>query len=198
MTINSSTTIAIQRRGKLREFSQAFLKAKGIDLPDDDSQLVSVCEQSGVRILYLRDDDIPEYVIRGVADYGIVGENVLYENQYDVTVQEKLQFGDCRLVIAVPDSAPIQTIQDLEGERIATSYPYLLQKYLQAQHIHAAIIPIQGSVELTPELNLADAVCDLTQTGATLRAHNLRIIETVLESQAVIIRNSSVNSQYSL
>lgn len=198
MTINSSTTIAIQRRGKLREASQIFLKAKGIDLPDDDSQLVSVCEQSGVRILYLRDDDIPEYVIRGVADYGIVGENVLYENNYDVNVQEKLQFGACRLVIAVPEASSIQSVQDLEGERIATSYPYLLQNYLQVKRIHAAIIPIQGSVELTPELNLADAVCDLTQTGATLQAHNLRVIETVLESQAVIIRNILADTQYSL
>lgn len=188
MIINSSTTIAIQRRGKLREASQIFLKTKGIDLPEDDLQLVSVCEQSGVRILYLRDDDIPEYVIRGVADYGIVGENVLYENNYDVSVQEKLQFGACRLVIAVPEASSIQSVQDLEGERIATSYPYVLQNYLQAKHIHAAIIPIQGSVELTPELNLADAVCDLTQTGSTLRSHNLRIIETVLESQAVLIK----------
>lgn len=189
MTVNSTITIAIQRRGKLRAASQAFLLGKGIDLPQADTQLVSICEQSGVRILYLRDDDIPEYVIRGVADYGIVGENVLYENNYAVTVQEKLQFGECTLVIAVPENSSVQCVQDLEGERIATCYPRLLQTYLQEQQVHAAIIPIQGSVELTPELNLADAICDLTQTGSTLRAHNLRVVKTILESQAVLIKS---------
>lgn len=191
-------TIAIQRRGKLRELSQEFLQRRGITLTEDDSALVSVCEQSGVRILYLRDDDIPEYVIRGVADYGIVGENVLSENNYPVDILEKLQSGNCALVIAVPNDSSIQSVQDLEGERIATSYPYLLQQYLRTNQVHAAIIPIQGSVELTPELNLADAVCDLTQTGNTLRAHNLRIIETILESQAVLIKNPAVNPQFSL
>lgn len=187
MNIQANTTIAIQRRGKLRPASEALLRAAGVTVLDNDISLISQCEQSGVKILYLRDDDIPEYVLHGVADYGIVGENVIKEKKLSLSINERLQFGECRLVIAVPEDSVVTQVIDLEGERIATSYPNLLQEFLKQQNVHAAIIPIQGSVELTPELNLADAVCDLTQTGNTLRQHKLRVIATVLESQAIII-----------
>ncbi len=184
-----NVTIAIQRRGKLRAGSQQFLERKGVLPYIDDSVLRSSCEQSGSDILYLRDDDIPEYILRGVADYGIVGENVVYEKSANVTIVQRLGFGLCNLVIAVPNNSGITSVSELDGERIATSYPNILQRYLGKQGVRASIITIQGSVEIAPELNLADAVCDITQTGNTLKEHNLRPLEIILKSEAVLIKN---------
>lgn len=180
-------TIAIQRRGKLRAASEKFLNQQGVEVIESESRLTSQCKVSGAKVLYLRDDDIPEYVLRGAADFGIVGENVIYEKKIDCTIVKRLGFGNCKLVLAVPEASSITTIEQLQGERIATSYPNLLRKYLEQQGIQAAIIPIQGSVEIAPELNLADAVCDITQTGNTLRAHNLTPLVTLLDSQACLI-----------
>lgn len=190
MIIQQPFTIAIQRRGKLRDDSEATLQLANITLEED--VLRSECENTGVRILYVRDDDIPEYVRQGVADFGIVGENVIAECGIALRIVQKLSFGNCRLVIAVPETSTIQSIQDLAGERIATSYPNLLRMFLQEQGIQASIIEITGSVEVAPELNLADAICDLTQSGATLKEHNLRELVTLYSSEAVLVSNPTL------
>lgn len=197
MIIQQPFTIAIQRRGKLRQGSQAFLRSLGVDELAEDSEdngvLKSHCHRSGVTVLYVRDDDIPEYVKQGAADFGIVGTNVLLEKQYQLPIERELDFGACKLVLAVPQQSGWSNVQELAGERIATSYPYLLKQYLKKEHVAASIITIQGSVEVAPELNIADAVCDLTQTGGTLAQHKLVPIATLLTSQAVVVRNPATN-----
>ncbi len=164
-----------------------YLSTFGLQFVPNGHSLIQACSNYPLNVLYLRDDDIPEYVSRGVADLGIVGENILLEKRAITKIVQKLDFGKCRLVIAAPANSSLTTLKDLEGERIATAYPYSLQQFLSQKEIDAAIIPISGSVEITPELNLADAVCDIMQTGNTLKAHNLVPLVTILESQAVLI-----------
>jgi ATP phosphoribosyltransferase len=189
MTKIDRTRIAIQKRGRLTDPSLDFLYSLGLKFTPNGRNLVTPCESVPIDILHLRDDDIPEYVCRSVVDFGIVGENVLYEKNAHVDVLKRLGFCPCSLVIAVPEDSWIKGLEDLEGERIATSHPRLLARFLRERGINAAIITIKGSVEVTPRLNLADAVCDITQTGSTLREHNLVPLVTVLESQAVLIES---------
>lgn len=185
----SRLKIAIQKKGRLNQASMEFLRSLGLRFAANGYALLTECENFDLDVLLLRDDDIPEYVSRGVVDFGILGENVLFEKQAGAQVLRRLNFGKCRLMIAVPKNSGISDLKGLEGERIATSYPRLLGEYLRRNDIDAAVIPITGSVEITPELNLADAVCDLVQTGNTLRAHDLTPLLTVLESQAVLIES---------
>lgn len=180
--------IAIQKSGKLSATSEAYIRGLGLDFTRQDRQIIAPVTNRPIDILYVRDDDIPEYVVTGAADYGVVGLNEIAEQAADVVVAEQLGFGLCRLVIAAPKNSALKTVLDMEGERIATSYPRLLKSYLATAGVHAAIIPIMGAVEAAPELNVADAVCDLTQTGTTLRAHGLVELATVLESQAALIQ----------
>jgi ATP phosphoribosyltransferase len=179
--------IAIQKTGRLNQASMDFLASRGLEFLPNGHSLVQECKNFDLDVLFLRDDDIPEYVSRGVANFGIVGQNVLLEKRMVAEVIRNLDFGRCRLAIAVPEGSAIKTPRDLEGERIATTYPRLLKDYLKRTGIDAAIIPISGSVEITPELNLADSICDIVQTGNTLRAHKLVPLVTILESQAVLI-----------
>jgi ATP phosphoribosyltransferase len=183
------TRIAVQKKGRLTEASLDFLCSLGLKFEPNGRNLVTPCENYDIDILHLRDDDIPEYVCRSVVDFGIVGENVLYEKDVHVNVVKRLGFCPCSLVIAVPKESQIRALEDLEGERIATSYPRLLAKFLEEGGINAAIITIKGSVEVTPSLNLADGVCDITQTGRTLKEHDLIPLMTVFESQAVLIES---------
>jgi len=185
----NKTKIAVQKSGRLAEPSLHFLYSLGLKFKPNGRSLVTPCENHDIDILHLRDDDIPEYVCRSVVDFGIVGENVLYEKNAHVNILKRLGFCPCSLVIAVPKGSQIQVLEDLEGERIATSYPRLLAKFLEQRGINAAIITIRGSVEVTPTLNLADAICDITQTGRTLKDHDLIPLVTVLESQAVLIES---------
>lgn len=180
--------IAIQNKGRLAEESIKFLKSFGLKFNPNGRNCVAKCLNYDADILFLRDDDIPEYVERGVADFGIVGENVLLEKRVRVITLKKLGFGKCRLVIAIPQNITFTKITDLDKKRIATSYPDILKQFLQIQQIRPEIIPIKGSAEIAPSLNLADAVCDLVQTGQTLKENNLKPIATIFESQAVLIQ----------
>lgn len=185
--MNTKLRIAIQKSGRLNPASMLFLDSLGLTFAPNGSSLTQKCTNFDLSLLLVRDDDIPEFVSRGVADFGIVGKNVLKEGEADVESIMPLSFGICRLAIAVPADSSIKKLEDLEGERIATTYPRLLRKYLKENGINAAIIPITGSAEIAPELNLADAICDIAQTGTTLKAHNLVPIATILESQAVLV-----------
>lgn len=186
--------IAIQSKGRLRTDSLRWLQASGLELPTiSERSLLVNAKNKPVELLFVRHSDIPRYVQSGAAAYGIVGANIVRELEPRVVVLQRFNFGECCLVIAVPQDSPIKTISDLAGHRIATSYPNSLKKFLRANDIAAAVIEISGCVEIAPQLNLADAICDLTQSGQTLAAHQLIPLVTILESQAVLIQSPLIN-----
>ena len=143
----------------------------------------------------LRDDDIPEYVQDGVADLGIIGENILQERNARVHVLAPLGFGGCKLMISVPQRSAIRKISDLNGQRIGTTYPTILKSFLKDNKVKAEIIELSGSVELAPSLNVADVICDIVSTGTTAKMNGLRTFCTVLESQAVLVANLACNAR---
>lgn len=179
--------LAIQKSGRLSEKTLQLLRRCGIDLQNGTGKLMAPASNFPVEVYFLRDDDIPGYVFDGVADLGIVGENVVYESGADVKVIEKLGFGRCRLSIALPRNAAYTSPADLQNLRIATSYPRLLEAFLRQNGVQAGIHPISGSVEIAPGIGLADAVCDLVSTGSTLLTNGLREVATLLHSEAVLI-----------
>lgn len=179
--------IAIQRSGRLSAASIDLLKNCDIAFDNGLGKLRSVARNFPLDILFLRDDDIPQYIGDGVADIGIVGENILSERDSPVARIEKLGFGKCRLAIAVPRSFDYTGINSLGQKKIATSYPRLLDDFLRRRAVEAEIHTISGSVEIAPGIGLADAVCDLVSSGSTLFTNGLREVETVMESEAVLI-----------
>lgn len=186
--------IAIQKSGRLSEDSIKLLNDCGIAVKSSGAKLRSVAENFPVEVYFLRDDDIPQYVQDGVADIGIVGENVLYEKCKDVDVVLPLGFGRCRLSLAVPRGMAYAGPADLEGMKIATSYPFLLQTFLRKHRVEAEIHEISGSVEIAPGIGLADAVCDLVSSGSTLFMNGLQEVETLLDSQAVLVRHATLDA----
>ena len=185
--------IAIQKSGRLYEDSVGLLKECGIDLRNVKDRLKTESDNFPLEVFFLRDDDIPQYVEDGVADIGIVGENVLVEKNKVVEVVEKLGFGKCRLSIAVPRNMDYPGIESLAGKRIATSYPVLLNKYLKEKGVQCDIHEISGSVEIAPGIGLADAVADLVSSGGTLFMNGLKEVETILSSQAVLVQHKGLN-----
>jgi len=179
--------IAIQKSGRLQEGSMALLKETGLAFSNGKDQLKTQCTNFPVEILFLRDDDIPQYVEDKVADVGIVGENVLIEKQKNNTLIRKLGFAKCRLSIAVPRSEEYTGVQSLAGKNIATSYPTIVRQFLQSNNVSAGIHEISGSVEIAPGIGLAEAICDLVSTGSTLLSNGLKEVEVVLRSEAVLI-----------
>ena len=186
--------IAIQKSGRLHEDSLRLLKECGIDISNGGNKLKSTAANFPLEVYFLRDDDIPQYVEDAVADAGIVGENVVYEKKKEVEVMEQLGFGKCRLSIAI-DKSETYNKESLNGKKIATSYPVILQEYLNKNNIDAEIHEISGSVEIAPGIGLADAICDLVSSGSTLFTNGLKEAETILESQSVLIRNKNLDSE---
>jgi ATP phosphoribosyltransferase len=188
--------IAIQKSGRLNEKSVELLKNCGLSFDNYKSSLISPVSNFPLEILFLRDDDIPEYVQDGIADLGIVGENVIEETEVKVNYLQRLGFGRCSLKIAVPNTNNIQDIADLNGKSIATTYPVILGKFLNRKGITADIRTISGSVEISPGLGLSDAICDLVSTGGTLRSNGLKPFADVMSSEAVLIgRPGSQNEE---
>lgn len=185
--------LAIQKSGRLSEDSIKLLKDCGIDLRNVKDRLKTEAENFPLEVFFLRDDDIPQYVEDGVADIGFVGENVLYEKNKKVVVEDKLGFGKCRLSLAIPRNEEYAGPEDLRGKKIASSYPVLLQKFLEDNSIQAEIHEISGSVEIAPGIGLADAVCDLVSSGSTLFMNGLKEVQTILQSQAVLVRNTQLD-----
>jgi len=179
--------IAIQKSGRLNEKSVELLKNCGLNFENYKSSLISPVSNFPLEILFLRDDDIPEYVQDGIADLGIVGENVIQETEVEVSYLQRLGFGKCSLKIAVPNNNAIQNLTDLNGKAIATTYPVILGKFLKQQNIAADIRTISGSVEISPGLGLSDAICDLVSTGGTLKSNGLKPFADVMSSEAVLI-----------
>jgi len=186
--------VALQKSGRLSEDSMNLLKRCGIRFTNGLGKLRSDAENFPLEIFFLRDDDIPEYVADGVADIGVVGENVLSETEKAVSVIEKLNFGRCRLSLAVPKNFEYRSVLDFEGKRIATSYPNVLRRFFNAAGVRAEIHTISGSVEIAPSIGLADAVCDLVSSGSTLFSNGLREVETVMNSEAVLIARANLDA----
>ena len=179
--------IAIQKSGRLNEKSVEILKNCGLSFENYKSSLISSVSNFPLEILFLRDDDIPEYVQDGIADLGIVGENVITESGAQVSYLQKLAFGKCTLKIAVPNNSNFTEISELEGKAIATSYPVILEKYLKENNVNAQVRTISGSVEIGPGLGLSDAICDIVSTGGTLKSNGLKPFAEVMKSEAVLI-----------
>jgi ATP phosphoribosyltransferase len=179
--------IAIQKSGRLNEDSINLLKKCGIKFNNGLGKLRAEAENFPLEIYFLRDDDIPEYVADAVADIGIVGENVVFESGKKVEIIEKLGFGKCRLSLAVPKSFQYNGLEDLRNKRIATTYPGILGKFCAENNVDVEIHTISGSVEIAPGIGLADAICDLVSSGSTLFSNGLREVETVINSEAVLI-----------
>ena len=186
--------IAIQKSGRLYEDSVRLLKECGIELRNVKDRLRTESDDFPIEVFFLRDDDIPQYVADGVADIGIVGQNVLFEKGRSVETVEQLGFGRCRLSLAVPRGDAYEGVSSLHGKRIATSYPRLVADYLERKGVKAEIHEISGSVEIAPGIGLSDAVADLVSSGSTLFMNGLREVETILESEAVLVRNRSLSS----
>lgn len=182
----SKLKIAIQKSGRLNEDSLSILKDCGIAIDNGRDQLKASARNFPLEILYLRNSDIPQYLKDGVVDAAIIGENLLFEKGKDLEVVEKLGFSKCRVSIAVPKGFIYNSIQDLRDKRIATSYPNTLQDYLNAKGIKAELHIINGSVEIAPNIGLADAIFDIVSSGSTLFKNNLREVEILLKSEAVL------------
>jgi ATP phosphoribosyltransferase len=192
--MNNKLKIAIQKSGRLYDDSVKLLKDCGIDLKNGVNKLKAECDNFPMEIYFLRDDDIPQYVEDAVADIGIVGENVLYEKNKRAEIVEQLGFGKCRLSVAIRRGEEYDGVGFLRGKRIATSYPVLVQQFLDKNGVQAEIQEISGSVEIAPGIGLADAIVDLVSSGSTLFMNGLKEVEPVLKSQAVLIRNEQLGA----
>lgn len=184
-----SLRIAVQNDGRLTRRSVELLHGIGLDFEDHARRLFARCRNFDLEMLFIRDDDIPEYVQDGVADLGIVGRNVVLEQEAEVAELEELGFGRCTLSLAVPRESDLSDPDGLDGLRIATTHPTALREYLGDRGIEAAVIEIRGAAEVAPALDVADAICDLVSTGTTLRMNDLRPIAEVWTSEAVLIAN---------
>jgi ATP phosphoribosyltransferase len=182
----SKLRIAVQKSGRLNEDSMKLLKDIGISIDNGKDQLKASAKEFPIEVFYLRNGDIPQYLKDGVVDAAIIGENVLIEKGEGIGVVEKLGFSTCRVCIAVPKADKYESIKDLEGKRIATSYPNTVQMYLDKNGVKAKLHIINGSVEIAPNIGLADAICDIVSSGSTLFKNNLKEVDTILKSEAVL------------
>jgi ATP phosphoribosyltransferase len=187
--------IAIQKSGRLFDDSLKLLKDCGIDLKNGINKLKTEADNFPMEVFFLRDDDIPQYVEDAVADIGIVGENVIYEKNKKVSISEKLGFGKCRLSVAIGRNESYGDCSYLRNKKIATTYPVLVEKFLKERNITAEIHEISGSVEIAPGIGLADAIVDLVSSGSTLFMNGLKEVETILHSEAVLIRHPAIGTQ---
>lgn len=194
MTTSTLLRIAIQKSGRLREGSLDLLKESGLSFSNGKDQLKTQAENFPVEVLFLRDDDIPQYVEDKVADIGIVGENIFVEKEKSALLVKRLDFARCRLSIAVPRSENYDGVESLQGKNIATTYPNIVRKFLKECNVEAGIHEISGSVEIAPGIGLADAICDLVSTGSTLLSNGLKEVEVVMRSEAVVIAGHGLNA----
>jgi ATP phosphoribosyltransferase len=187
--------IAVQKSGRLNEDSLKLLKDCGISIDNGKDQLKASASNFPLEVLYLRNGDIPQYLRDGVVDIAIIGENVLIEKGTDIGIVEKLGFSKCRVSIAVPKEMNYKSIQDLDGARIATSYPNTVLDYFKKYNVKPDIHLINGSVEIAPNIGLADAICDIVSSGSTLFKNNLKEVEKMLTSEAVLAVSPSISAE---
>jgi ATP phosphoribosyltransferase len=197
LTIKKMTNlrIAVQKSGRLNEDSMNLLKDIGISIDNGIDQLKAAARDFPVEVFYLRNGDIPQYLRDGVVDAAIIGENVLIEKGDDLEFVERLGFSKCKVSIAVPKESNASCLKDLNGMRIATSYPETVRKFLKEQNITAELHIINGSVEIAPNIGLADGICDIVSSGSTLFKNGLKEIEVLLKSEAVLAMSSKISDE---
>lgn len=191
----SKLKIAIQKSGRLSEKSIKLLEECGLKFPNGGGKLITESSNFPVEILFLRDDDIPQYVEQNVAHIGIIGENVFLESEKKITIVEKLNFSACRLSLAVPKETDYEGLTFFNNKKVATSYPNILGNYFRENGINATVEVISGSVEIAPGIGLADGICDIVSSGSTLLSNGLKEVETVLKSQAVLVSNQNLDEE---
>ena len=187
--------IAIQKSGRLNKESLDLLKKCGISIDNGKDQLKAAARNFPLEVLSLRNGDIPQYLRDGVVDLAIIGENLVFEKGKDLIVVEKLGFSKCRVCIAVPKDFNFTGIKDLEGKKIATSYPNTVNKYLSEKGISADLHIINGSVEIAPNIGLADAICDIVSSGSTLFKNNLKEVATIVKSESVLVQAPDLSAE---
>ncbi|MEM9685557.1 MAG: ATP phosphoribosyltransferase [Bacteroidota bacterium] len=191
----STLKIAIQKSGRLHEDSLKLLKDCGLSIDNGKDQLKVNVSNFPIEILYLRNSDIPQYIEDGVADIGIIGENLLIEKQKEIQVVEKLGFAKCKVCLAVPKDVEDDSLTYFEGKKIATSYPNTLRHFLKKNQINAEIHVISGSVEIAPNIGLADGICDIVSSGSTLFKNGLRETQVLLKSEAVLVKTLKLTKE---
>ncbi|MBU2946375.1 ATP phosphoribosyltransferase [Zobellia uliginosa] len=187
--------IAIQKSGRLNEDSLQILKDCGVSIDNGKDQLKASSRNFPLEAFYLRNGDIPQYLRDGVVDIAIIGENVLIEKGEDIGIAEKLGFSKCKVSLAVPKSVKYKSVQDFEGKRIATSYPNTVKKYLKEKGVNSDLHIINGSVEIAPNIGLADGICDIVSSGSTLFKNNLKEVEVMLTSEAVLAVSPKISEE---
>ncbi|MFY8187903.1 MAG: ATP phosphoribosyltransferase [Flavobacterium sp.] len=187
--------IAVQKKGRLSEKSMELFAECGISFSNDDRKLKSEASNFPVEILFLRDDDIPQYVEQGVADIGILGENEVWEKAKNIEIIQKLGFASCRLSLAIPKDEIYTDVNFFEGKKIATSYPNILQDFFDRKKVQVTIEALGGSVEIATGIGLADAIFDIVSTGSTLLMNGLKEVEIVTKSEAVLVANKNLSSE---
>ncbi len=187
--------IAIQKSGRLNEDSIGILKDCGISIDNGKDQLKASSRNFPMEVFYLRNGDIPQYLRDGVVDIAILGENVLIEKGEDISIAEKLGFSKCKVSLAVPKSVKYNSVNDFQGKRIATSYPNTVKSYLKEKGVEADIHIINGSVEIAPNIGLADGICDIVSSGSTLFKNNLKEVEVMLKSEAVLAVSPKITKE---
>jgi len=185
--------IAVQKSGRLQEDSLRILKECGISIDNGKDQLKANAFNFPLEVLYLRNSDIPQYVQDGVADIAIVGENVIIEKQKELEILQKLGFSKCRLAMALPKEVEYSGLEYFNGKKLATSYPNSLQQFLDANNLNSEIHVISGSVEIAPNIGLADGICDLVSSGSTLFKNGLKEVEEILVSEACLVANKNIS-----
>lgn len=195
--METNLKIAIQKSGRLKDDSLKLLKECGIAIDNGRDQLKAKAINFPVEVFYLRNSDIPQYLEDGVVDCAIIGENTLVESGSQAVVIEKLGFSKCRLSIAVPKTSNVSSLAELDGKRIATSYNNTLSKFMTKAGIKATAHHISGSVEIAPNIGLADAICDLVSSGSTLFKNNLKEVEVLLKSEAVLVSSPQISKENS-
>lgn len=192
---NKNLKIAVQKSGRLTEDTISFLRKAGLEFEEYKRNLFSVCRNYPLEILYVRDDDIPDYVSTGTVDLGIVGQNIVNEERPKVKKILDLGFGFCSLCVAIPKESTVKSLADLKNKTIATTYPNSTKKFFKENNIDVNLMQINGSVEITPALGIADAIADLASTGSTLALNDLKILTKIYESEAVLIANERISGQ---
>jgi ATP phosphoribosyltransferase len=187
--------IAIQKSGRLNEDSLKILKDCGISIDNGKDQLKASARNFPLEVFYLRNGDIPQYLRDGVVDIAIIGENVLVEKGENIVIAEKLGFSKCKVSLAIPKGETYNSVKDFEGKRIATSYPETVKAYLKEKGVNAELHIINGSVEIAPNIGLADAICDIVSSGSTLFKNNLKEVEVMLKSEAVLAVSPKIQSE---
>jgi ATP phosphoribosyltransferase len=187
--------IAIQKSGRLNEDSLRILKDCGISIDNGKDQLKASSRNFPMEVFYLRNGDIPQYLRDGVVDIAIIGENVLIEKGVDISIAEKLGFSKCKVSLAIPKSVEYNSVKDFEGKRIATSYPNTVKNYLNEKGVNSDLHIISGSVEIAPNIGLADGICDIVSSGSTLFKNNLKEVEVMLKSEAVLAVSPQISEE---